>query len=567
MKKKKHKIINKHLEYVIKLKYLFYSLNNCTDNYVNFLKNKKMLTDLQRKFHVYIKIHKIQIIKPTIFCEIDKDQTNVPFWNDKIKILSDKLFLPSEFTLEEDKKYISHNTWFKSEFYKETHNCFHLEELNYSPNNEIKDIKKTRKIMLYPNIDQVIILKKFLGAYRYFYNRTISFLKNYDKLTRISFYLVDPSDKNSKIELKIPKDKDPYNFYNVRPILKDNEPEWFKLIDFPSHEIDQAIKEAIKNTLINLEQYVKKKRKFETSFKSKKDIKQTFNIEKCYIKKDGIFKNNKLENKFVFRNLKMNENISDFDYCDSSITYHRILNKFTLNLTYNSKTIENKSSKICALDPGVKNFMTLYSDTKVAKIGVSCKDKIYKICKEIDIIKSRIDSKGYYVKNDKKEIVKEYVNNHNRRRNLKKALHRKIKYLNDIKKELHNQTINYLCKNYSKVIIPPFETQNMVGNLNSKTARLMNTLSFYEFRIKLIEKGLETNTKILVKPEYYTSKTCTQCGHIDHNLGNADIYNCIPCGLEIERDYNGARNIMLRTINEWALPLLPTSRRQDNTIN
>ncbi|MBS0016844.1 MAG: transposase, partial [Arthrospira sp. SH-MAG29] len=46
----------------------------------------------------------------------------------------------------------------------------------------------------------------------------------------------------------------------------------------------------------------------------------------------------------------------------------------------------------------------------------------------------------------------------------------------------------------------------------------------------------------------YTSKTCTNCGHIHLRLAGAKIFQCPNCGLRIPRDVNGARNIMLRAL-------------------
>ena len=56
--------------------------------------------------------------------------------------------------------------------------------------------------------------------------------------------------------------------------------------------------------------------------------------------------------------------------------------------------------------------------------------------------------------------------------------------------------------------------------------------------------------KFIIRPKYYTSKTCGGCGWINKNLSNSDVYNCGSCGLCIYRDMNGARNIMLRNLNE-----------------
>lgn len=174
------------------------------------------------------------------------------------------------------------------------------------------------------------------------------------------------------------------------------------------------------------------------------------------------------------------------------------------------------------------------------KLGINCDKKIGKVCKEVDIIQSRID-KGFYYNGDEKKTV-----NANRKRNLRKALHRKIQYIKDLRNELHNQVINYLVSNFGKIIITPFKTQEMVQKLSSKVARKMNTLSHYMFRTKLGNKCEELNKTLEIKQEYYTSQTCTICGNIKSDLGYAKIYHCHKCGMTMERDYNGARNIMLR---------------------
>jgi putative transposase len=113
-------------------------------------------------------------------------------------------------------------------------------------------------------------------------------------------------------------------------------------------------------------------------------------------------------------------------------------------------------------------------------------------------------------------------------------------------KEMHNQISNYLTTTYSVIYLPPFESQEMVKKLNSKTSRIMDRLSFYKFKLQMRSKCEERNCKLIEMEEYYTSKTCTKCGNIKHDLKNERAYKCKKCGIIIERDYVGARNIMLR---------------------
>jgi putative transposase len=176
------------------------------------------------------------------------------------------------------------------------------------------------------------------------------------------------------------------------------------------------------------------------------------------------------------------------------------------------------------------------------KLGIKCRDKLKKLLKESDIICSRRDKKEYYDKFKEKT----FIINSKRKQNLIKALHRKNRKIENMIKEMHNQIANYLTTNYSVIYLPPFESQTMVQKMNGKTARIMDRLSFYKFKLQMRSKCEERNCKLIEKEEYYTSKTCTKCGNIKHDLKNERVYKCNKCKTIIERDYVGARNIMLR---------------------
>jgi len=44
------------------------------------------------------------------------------------------------------------------------------------------------------------------------------------------------------------------------------------------------------------------------------------------------------------------------------------------------------------------------------------------------------------------------------------------------------------------------------------------------------------------------NNSTTKCGNLKNDLGSSNIYNCEKCGISIDRDQNGARNILLKTI-------------------
>jgi len=94
----------------------------------------------------------------------------------------------------------------------------------------------------------------------------------------------------------------------------------------------------------------------------------------------------------------------------------------------------------------------------------------------------------------------------------------------------------------------------MVQKLRSKTARAMLSWGHYRFKEFLKFKGREYSCNVIEVNEAYTSKTCSKCGKLQ-NIGSKKIFRC-KCGLEIDRDLNGAKNIYLRNIS-FALAASP----------
>jgi len=557
MKKKKKPLINKnitsHYNNLFKQKINYYKIANETSYLLGYLMN----TNKQYKLIVNSLIKNNLVSNDQIYPSIVKDfHTNIqikPFWNNSIQKLSDKLFLPSNDNLCEANDYIktfNANSWFNVEQYTGFNYKFYKLKTKVN-SNDIKKIVKCKQIKLYLNENQRYYMKKIIGTYRYFYNRCVSYLNNYDKTTKTSWFCVEPDNEKTKIAIKVIDN--PYNMINMRSQLKSNLPDWL-LDKFPSHLIDQAFIEAFNRFKVCLDKCMKTGKPFQFTYKSKKELIHTINLEKVMInsKDNGLFVKWKIDNEYMFKNLNSSEKFNENNIIGSSLSYHKILKTFTLNLNYETLTTTSNSNQICAIDQGIKNPFTIYSPIKVVQIGNGVTRKLYKVCKEIDIIKSRIDKGTYYSKVIVNDIMQKehYVVNSARKRSLRKALHKKIQYMKNLRNELHNKTIKYLCDTYKTIILPPFKTQEMVGNLTSDIARKMYTLSFYKFKQKLLNKAIEMGVKVHLLNEPFTSKTCGRCGNIKCNLGNADTYVCNKCNLVISRDFNGARNILLRNISQ-----------------
>jgi len=132
-----------------------------------------------------------------------------------------------------------------------------------------------------------------------------------------------------------------------------------------------------------------------------------------------------------------------------------------------------------------------------------------------------------------------------------RMINKKIKNLKD---ELHWKTINYLTKKHKIILIGNLSTKRIINNgnnknnLNKMTKRIAVALSFYQFRERLKYKCYIRDTKYKLVDEFLTSKLCTKCGNEKKDLGTEKVYDCASCNIKIDRDVNGARNILLKSL-------------------
>ena len=128
----------------------------------------------------------------------------------------------------------------------------------------------------------------------------------------------------------------------------------------------------------------------------------------------------------------------------------------------------------------------------------------------------------------------------------------RIRHLID---ECHHQLARWLCTNYEIILLPKFESSRMVlknkRKIRLKTARAMLTWSHFRFWMFLQHKAREFHIcKIIECTEEYTSKTCGCCGFVKNDLRGLKTFKCDSCEVEMDRDTNGARNILLKYLTE-----------------
>ena len=159
--------------------------------------------------------------------------------------------------------------------------------------------------------------------------------------------------------------------------------------------------------------------------------------------------------------------------------------------------------------------------------------KIMKKENKIDILKSI--------------ITKEKCNRKRRRRLNNQCLKQRTKVLN-IVNDFQWKLSSFLCKNYKTIYLPIFKSKELKNNLNSKNNRLLDLLSHFKFQEKMKYQSKKYGCNLKIVGEEYTTKTCGNCGNLNNFVGMSKEYWCYKCKIILERDYQAARNILIKNL-------------------
>jgi IS605 OrfB family transposase len=194
-------------------------------------------------------------------------------------------------------------------------------------------------------------------------------------------------------------------------------------------------------------------------------------------------------------------------------------------------TVKNRD-KICSLDPGLRTFQTLYSKKSVHEFGAGISKKLSRQLDRIERAKKQVT--------DEKTTPRKY-------KKFSTRIYSKIK---NYVKDFHWKTALKLVKSYDTILVGNMSTKGICrGNLNKSSKRVAIMLSHYKFNTRLIEKAEQYDAKVIIVDESYTSKTCGGCFEKNYDLGASKFFKCNDCEFNWDRDFNGARNIMLRYYN------------------
>ncbi|NEP06466.1 MAG: IS200/IS605 family element transposase accessory protein TnpB, partial [Okeania sp. SIO4D6] len=205
------------------------------------------------------------------------------------------------------------------------------------------------------------------------------------------------------------------------------------------------------------------------------------------------------------------------------ITISRQAGDWYLSCSYEFNDITTaKKTDVIGVDLGVKTLATL-SDGKVFDSVRSYQTFEAKLSRCQYRNRNKIIGSANYKKAQLK-IAKLHTKVANIRRN---ALHK---------------LTTYLAKNHGSVVIEDLNVRGMLAN--HKLAKSIADQGFYEFRRQLEYKCQWYGSEVVVVDRFFpSSKTCSNCGHVQDMPLHLRTYDCPECGLSIDRDLNASINL------------------------
>ncbi len=458
-----------------------------------------------------------------------KEKDLSPFWTQSCVEKSKKLWLPTMTDLQE-LDLASFSTYVNSSIqnlpYSQIKSTLVQKEnlqRNLSPllptilpnSTDCENTIYCRKIRFYPTSSQVKHLHQFFGAHRYLYNKTISYFNNKREDDPFSTSLATMRP----LIMKSNKDMD------------ENDPEyWLKNIPYDTRQL--AIKNALSSIKSSFELLKNKKIKhFHHKYKSKKDPKQVFFVDHRALKNLYLFPtllkdDSKLKVENRYKSYESYIPDKDLIILKDGKRYFILFSK--------EKQFEKIAQKndIISLDPGVKKFQSFYTPDGYCGVfgNIELKKRVLKLEFKIDKLKS-LQSKS----KDKK---------------FKKRVHEKCYKLKtkvkNIISDFQWKIASFMTRNYKVILLPIFESSKMKKGLDEKTNRYMDILSHYKFKQKVLYESMKYGCDTKIVNESYTTKTCGNCGHMNHFVGNSNTFWCPYCKIELDRDFQAARNILLK---------------------
>lgn len=367
---------------------------------------------------------------------------------------------------------------------------------------------KGYKIRIYPTKEQEELIWKHIHACRFIWNYMLALQR--DRYQNGEKHL----GRFDMIKL-------------LTPLKKQEEYSWLKEISNSSLQI------VCSDLNKAYTEFFKKNQRY-PKFKSRKKAKLSYPVRSDVIR----FENNNL----IIEKIKsVKTKLKDNFIPQGKISNPRISlvnNKWILSFGVECENqVQELTDKSMGIDLGIKELAVVsYGNEKIVFHNINKSKRVrtleHKLKHVQRVINRKYRTNGNYEKT--KGILKY------------EAIAKEINYkLSNIRKNyIHQITHTLISLLPEKVVMEDLNVSGMMKNKH--LAEAIGKQGFYEF-IRQMQYKCEWNGIEFIQVDrwYPSSKTCSKCNKLKLNLKLSDrIYKCDYCGLEIDRDYNAAINLM-----------------------
>jgi len=362
------------------------------------------------------------------------------------------------------------------------------------------------KLRLYPTKEQEVYINKLLGSTRFVYNQCLNLKKSKYELEKIS---VDRNDLQKFFHNDLTKN-----------------PDFIWLQEHNTKVLKSAIIDLIDAYSRFFKGYGFPK------FKSKND-KQSCRFPIDAISKKQDFLKSKITLTKQLKNLKFNTSDKYINYLVKNQSNIRSAtlsknksNQYFLSILIDGnllRTLDNPNNFSIGIDLGIKDFV------------ITSKGEKFENLKLIRNNQNKLSS-----------LQRQHSRKKKGSKNKEKARLRLAKYhqrLVNIKENYLHKIVNTLLNENQVICMEDLNVKGMMKN--HKLASSISELSLGRFEIILKYKSVWYGRDIINIDRFFSSsKTCSDCGFINHDLKLSDReWVCPDCGVIHDRDLNAASNI------------------------
>ncbi len=130
-----------------------------------------------------------------------------------------------------------------------------------------------------------------------------------------------------------------------------------------------------------------------------------------------------------------------------------------------------------------------------------------------------------------------------KRRKVVARVHERVKWRRE---NFIRQEVASLVKRFGLIAVEALGVRNLIQN--PKLAKSIADVAWSSFFAHLLSKAEEAGRVVVRVNPAYTSQTCSCCGHRQEMPLSVRVYECPSCGLVIDRDHNGSKNILAQAL-------------------